>query len=123
MFRMLNIVGTSVKVRNLSTEPRNSFTRLLLLNNHQFLINIIGYKTSMFNFFSTQPRSSVAVVRMAASPRPLLVRANTLKTNKAEKCLGWLLVVPILYVSKDCGIFLHTWNVNSVSGGKLDKMK
>ena len=116
MFRMLNIVGTSVKVRNLSTEPCNSFTRLLLLNNHQFLI-----KSSIF--FSTQPRSSVAVVRMAASPRPLLVRANTLKTNKAEKCLGWSLVVPILYVSKDCGIFLHTWNVNSVSGGKLDKMK
>lgn len=114
---MLNIVGTSVKVRNLSTEPCNSLTRLLLLNNHQFLI-----KSSIF--FSTQPRSSVAVVRMAASPRPLLVRANTLKTNKAEKCLGWLLVVPILYVkSKDCGIFLHTWNVNSVSGGKLDKMK
>ena len=51
MFRMLNIAGTSVKVRNLSTEPRNSFTRLLLLNNHQFLINIIGYKTSIFNFF------------------------------------------------------------------------
>ena len=75
---MLNIVGTSVKVRNLSTEPCNSFTRLLLLNNHQFLI-----KSSIF--FSTQPRSSVAVVRMAASPRPLLVRANTLKTNIKQK--------------------------------------